>query len=77
MGDNETAKDPPEGYDIIGYDQATEKVTVQLHASLIAHLQRHPEKMNLLLQQFARAITHGSSVSSVEVRPRPGTKSLT
>jgi hypothetical protein len=65
--------EPLEGFHIVNYDEATQKVTVELHGSLIRYLQSHPEKMEVLLQQLADATTHGPSVTSVEVNPRPGT----
>lgn len=70
--DNNT-KDPLEGFHIVNYDAATENVTVELHGSLIRYLQAHPEKLEILLKQLADATTHGPSVSSVTVQPRPGT----
>ena len=49
-----------------------EKVTIELHGSLLRYLHTHPDKMQVLLERLARAI--GKSVSSVEVQPRQGTQ---
>jgi hypothetical protein len=70
---DEPKKEPLEGLHITAYDSSTGMVTVEMHGSLIRYLQAHPEKLDIFLKQLVDATTHGPSVSSVEVQPRPGT----
>lgn len=72
MSGEESAKEPLEGLHITDYDATSEKVTIELHGSLLRYLHTHPDKMQVLLERLARAI--GKSVSSVEVQPRQGTQ---
>jgi L-alanine-DL-glutamate epimerase-like enolase superfamily enzyme len=65
MSDDQPAKDPIEGFQIIDYDQATETLTIAVDEALFKHA-----KSKEAMSQKAVDIIGGPSVSKVVFVPR-------
>ena len=61
-----TNPDPLEGFQITDYDPKTQKVTIEIHPSLL----QHPKSQQAMFEKCRQIMEGGPSVSSVEVKPR-------
>lgn len=59
-------KDPLEGFQITGYDEATGTLTIEVHPKILGR----PDQKGPLTVKAIQIITEGPNVSSVDYVPR-------
>ena len=60
-------KDPLEGFNIVGYDEATKVVTIKIHQSII----QNKKQQNALVEKMIEAINYGDGeVEAANIEPR-------